>query len=204
MPSSKEYNHSENEEMESNLSTEDTQQTAIVSSTQMGKALQRPGASDESLTDIPSELAILPLRGVVVYPLTALPITVGRPRSVRLVDDAVLGQRLIGLVATKDPEIEEPGPDDVYTVGTAALVHRLRKAPEGTVILLVQGLERIKIRQFTQIEPYLKAQVEVAPDAVEDTMEVEALMRNIVELFRRLVALVPHIPDELVMLAQRG
>jgi ATP-dependent Lon protease len=201
MPSSKEYNHSENEEMESNLSTEDTQQTAIVSSTQMGKALQRPGASDESLTDIPSELAILPLRGVVVYPLTALPITVGRPRSVRLVDDAVLGQRLIGLVATKDPEIEEPGPDDVYTVGTAALVHRLRKAPEGTVILLVQGLERIKIRQFTQIEPYLKAQVEVAPDAVEDTMEVEALMRNIVELFRRLVALVPHIPDELVMLA---
>jgi ATP-dependent Lon protease len=203
MPSSKEYNHSENEEeeKESNLSTEDTQQTAIVSSTQMDKALQRPGTSDESLTDIPSELAILPLRGVVVYPLTALPITVGRPRSVRLVDDAVLGQRLIGLVAAKDPEVEELGPDDVYTVGTAALVHRLRKAPEGTAILLVQGLERIKIRQFTQIEPYLKAQVEVAPDAVEDTVEVEALMRNIVELFRRLVALVPHIPDELVMMA---
>jgi ATP-dependent Lon protease len=133
--------------------------------------------------------------------LTALPLTVGRPRSIHLVDDAVLGRRIIGLVAAKDPEIDDPGPDDVYRVGTAAVVHRLRKAPEGTVILLVQGLERIKIREFTQSEPYLTARVEVAPDSVEETVEVEALMRNIVELFRRLVALVPHIPDELIMLA---
>ncbi len=191
----------ESMEKEGRLSTEDTQQTAIVPSTQVDKGLDRRETSEESLADIPGELAILPLRGVVVYPLTALPITVGRPRSVRLVDDAVLGQRLIGLVAAKDPEVEDPGPNDVYMVGTAALVHRLRKAPEGTAILLVQGLERIKIREFTQFEPYLKAKVEVAPDVVEDTVEVEALMRNIVELFRRLVALVPHIPDELVMLA---
>ncbi|MFQ5811626.1 MAG: endopeptidase La [Anaerolineae bacterium] len=157
--------------------------------------------ANEGLVDIPSELAILPLRSVVVYPLTALPLTVGRPRSIRLVDDAVLSRRMIGLVAAKDPEKDDPGPDDVYMVGTAALVHRLRKAPDGTVVLLVQGLERIKIREFTQSEPYLKARVEVAPDSVEDTVEVEALMRNIVELFRRLVALVPHIPDELIMLA---
>ncbi|MGA9347882.1 MAG: endopeptidase La [Anaerolineae bacterium] len=157
--------------------------------------------TEEGLADIPSELAILPLRGVVVYPLTALPLTVGRPRSIRLIDDAVLGKRIIGLVAAKDPEQDDPGPDDVYKVGTAALVHRLRKAPDGTVILLVQGLERIKIREFTQSEPYLKAEVEVSPDFVEETVEVEALMRNIVELFRRLVALVPHIPDELIMLA---
>ncbi|TEU14183.1 MAG: endopeptidase La, partial [Anaerolineales bacterium] len=157
--------------------------------------------ANEGLADIPSELAILPLRSVVVYPLTALPLTVGRPRSIRLIDDAVLGKRVIGLVAAMDQEQDDSGPDDVYQVGTAALVHRLRKAPDGTVILLVQGLERIKIREFTQTEPYLKARVEVAPDFVEDTVEVEALMRNIVELFRRLVALVPHIPDELIMLA---
>jgi ATP-dependent Lon protease len=175
--------------------------TALVPSTQEDTVLESKRMTDEGLVDIPSELAILPLRSVVVYPLTALPLTVGRPRSIRLVDDAVLGKRMIGLVAAKDPEQEDPGPDDVYTVGTAALVHRLRKAPEGTVILLVQGLERIKIREFTQLEPYLKARVEVAPDSVEDTVEVEALMRNLVELFRRLVALVPHIPDELIMLA---
>ncbi len=180
--------------------TEVAPQTALVPSTQEDKA-EGKGMANEGQADIPSELAILPLRSVVVYPLTALPLTVGRPRSIRLVDDAVLGKRIIGLVAAKDPEQDDSGPDDVYQVGTAALVHRLRKAPDGTIVLLVQGLERIKIREFTQTEPYLKARVEVAPDSVEDTVEVEALMRNLVELFRRLVALVPHIPDELIMLA---
>ena len=175
--------------------------TALVPMTPKDDELEGKRGTDEAIVDIPGELAILPLRGVVVYPLTALPLTVGRPRSVRLIDDAVLGRRLIGLVAAKDPEVEDPGPDDVYMVGTAALVHRLRKAPDGTVVLLVQGLERIKIRHFTQTEPYLRAKVEIAPDSVEDSLEVEALMRNIIELFRRLVALVPHIPDELVMLA---
>jgi ATP-dependent Lon protease len=181
--------------------TEVAQKTALAPSTREDTKLESKKMTDEGLVDVPREMAILPLRGVVVYPLTALPLTVGRPRSIRLVDDAVLGKRIIGLVAAKDPEKEDPGPDDVYMVGTAALVHRLRKAPEGTIILLVQGLERIKIREFTQLEPYLKARVDVAPDLVEETMEVEALMRNIVELFRRLVALVPHIPDELVMMA---
>jgi len=199
MPSSEKHTQPGSEA--SGSSTEVAQKTTLAPSTREDPKLEDKRARDESLMDIPREMAILPLRGVVVYPLTALPLTVGRPRSIRLVDDAVLGKRIIGLVAAKDPEKEDPGPDDVYMVGTAALVHRLRKAPEGTVVLLVQGLERIKIREFTQLEPYLKAKVEVAPDIVEETMEVEALMRNIVELFRRLVSLVPHIPDELVMLA---
>ncbi len=200
MPSSEKQTHPESEEKEGNSPTDLVPKTVLVPSTQED-GLGSKRVPDESLTDIPSELAILPLRGVVVYPLTALPLTVGRPRSIRLVDDAVLGKRIIGLVAAQDPEQEDPGPDGVYQVGTAALVHRLRKAPDGTVVLLVQGLERIKIREFTQSEPYLKAGVEVTPDLVEDTVEVEALMRNLVELFRRLVALVPHIPDELIMLA---
>ena len=204
MPSSDEKQTpptNEEEEKESDSPTDLVLKTVLVPSTQEKEGLGSKRNADESLVDIPSELAILPLRGVVVYPLTALPLTVGRPRSIRLIDDAVLGKRIIGLVAAKNPEQDDSGPDDVYQVGTAALVHRLRKAPDGTVILLVQGLERIKIREFTQSEPYLKARVEVAPDFVEDTVEVEALMRNLVELFRRLVALVPHIPDELIMLA---
>lgn len=201
MPPLEEHKQTESEEQGSDSPTDVSPQTALVPAVQEDKELESKRVADEGLADIPSELAILPLRNVVVYPLTALPLTVGRPRSIRLIDDAVLGKRMIGLVAAKDPEQDDPGPDDVYQVGTAALVHRLRKAPNGTVILLVQGLERIKIREFTQSEPYLKAEVEVAPDLVEDTVEVEALMRNIVELFRRLVALVPHIPDELIMLA---
>ena len=201
MPSLDKQNQSKTGDEGNDSPTDVTPKTAIVPATREDRALESKQVTDEGLVDIPSELAILPLRGVVVYPLTALPLTVGRPRSIRLIDDAVLGRRIIGLVAAKDPEQDDPGPDDVYQVGTAALVHRLRKSPEGTIILLVQGLERIKIREFTQSEPYLKAKVEVAPDSVEDTVEVEALMRNIVELFNRLVALVPHIPDELVMLA---
>ena len=201
MPSSEKQNPPKSGEQGSDSLTDVAPKTALVPSVQEDKELASKRVADEGLADIPSELAILPLRSVVVYPLTALPLTVGRPRSIRLVDDAVLGKRMIGLVAAKDPEKEDPGPDDVYRVGTAALVHRLRKAPDGTIILLVQGLERIKIREFTQSEPYLKAEVEVAPDLVEETVEMEALMRNIVELFRRLVSLVPHIPDELIMLA---
>jgi len=97
-------------------------------------------------------------------------------------------------------ELEEPGPDDVYRVGTAAVVHRLRKAADGTILLFVQGMERIRIVEFTHTEPYLRARVEPMPDKVEDSIELEALSRNILDLFRRLVNLVPHIPDEMMMM----
>ena len=129
---------SENGEKGGDSLTDVAPKTALVPSTQEDAALESKRITDEGLVDIPSELAILPLRSVVVYPLTALPLTVGRPRSIRLVDDAVLGKRIVGLVAAKDPEQDDPGPDDIYKVGTAALVHRLRKTPEGTIILLVQ------------------------------------------------------------------
>jgi ATP-dependent Lon protease len=150
---------------------------------------------------IPSELALLPLRGVVVYPLMVLPLTIGQPRSIRLVDEAVLGQRIIGLVASRDPELEDPAPDEIYRTGTAAIIHRLIKAPDGTMRIIVQGVERIRITDYTQKEPYFKAQIEVAPEKVEQSMEMEALMRNAVDLFRRLVELVPHLPDELMTAA---
>ena len=86
----------------------------------------------------PDELPILPLRGVVVYPNTAVPLTVGQPRSIKLVDDVVAGDKLVGLVAALNPEQETPGPDELYRVGTIATVHRLLRAPDGTVRLLVQ------------------------------------------------------------------
>jgi ATP-dependent Lon protease len=152
---------------------------------------------------IPSELPILPLRGTVVYPLMVLPLTVGQPRSVRLVDDVVVGDRLVGLVTSKDPDVDEPSPDQVFTIGTAAIIHRLIKAPDGTLRIIVQGIERIRIDEWTEHEPYLKARVSQMPDISpeEGDVEGEALMRNVVDLFGRLVALVPHLPDELMMAA---
>src|SRR5438132_2075881 len=95
--------------------------------------LHEAGGEAESALSIPDELPILPLRGLVVYPQTAIPLTVGQPRSVRLVDEVVAGDRLIGLVAARNPDLETPGPDDIYTIGALAAIHRLFRAPAGTI-----------------------------------------------------------------------
>ncbi|GAB4326463.1 MAG: endopeptidase La [Phototrophicales bacterium] len=155
---------------------------------------------DETLetTEFPEEIAVLPLRGLVVFPQTAIPLTVGQPRSITLVDDVVNGDRLVGLFTSKDPELEMPGPDDVYQYGTLASIHRLFRAPDGTIRLLVQGMKRIRLTEFTGTEPYLRARVEIIPEQVEETLEVEALVRTVGEQFSRLSELVPNIPNELV------
>src|SRR3990170_3009617 len=125
----------------------------------MPSELQAPeegtGKGAELLSQMPAELPILPLRGLVVYPQTALPLTIGQPRSIRLVDEVVAGEeRLIGLIASQNPELEVPEPKDLYTVGTVAMVHRLFRAPDGTIRLVVQGLERFKVGEFIQLDPY--------------------------------------------------
>ncbi len=156
---------------------------------------------EESLKSpvIPEELPILPLRGTVVYPLTMIPLSVGQARSIRLVDDATTGNRIVGLVALKDPAIEEGGPDDVYWTGTAATIVRLLRAPDDSVRLIVQAIDRIRIKEFTAQEPYLKARVDPAPENAEKTVEVKALMVNTVELFKRYVTLTSHFTEEVLM-----
>jgi ATP-dependent Lon protease len=153
---------------------------------------------DQDLPNIPPVLAVLPLRGVTVYPQTVIPLTVGQPRSIKLVDEVVSGERLVGLFTSKNPEIEAPGPDDIYRIGTLASIHRLFRAPDGTIRMLVQGIARISLDEFEATEPYLKARVHALPESVEATLEVEALTRNVVQLFGRLAELVPSIPGDLI------
>lgn len=160
----------------------------------------------ESLRELDArtqDLPILPLRGVVVYPMMWLPLTVGQPRSVRLIDEALAEAetRIIGLFTSRNPEEEEPDPDDIFPVGTLAVVHRMLRAPDGTVRLIIQGLERIKIEGYSQTHPYLRADVVEIPDLLEDTVELQALARNAQEQFRQLINLVPHLPEELEMAA---
>ncbi|MCL5256903.1 MAG: endopeptidase La [Chloroflexi bacterium] len=150
---------------------------------------------------IPNELPILPLKDLVVFPLTVVPLAVGQDRSMRLVDDVVVGNRLVGLVAQHSAEIEQAMPGQTFEVGTAAIVHKLLKVPDGTLRLAVQGVERIRIVEWTQEQPYLKARIEVIPDEEEDSVEVQALFKNALNQFERLVALVPYLPDELVTTA---
>lgn len=148
---------------------------------------------------IPSQLPILPLRGLVVYPETAVPLSIGQPRSIRLVDDVLSADdRLIGLVTSKDPQDELPGPDDLYQVGTVASVHRLFRAPDGTIRLLVQGITRFNIQNFVQEEPYLKAQIKLSPVKVEQDLEIDALTRQARDQFAEITNLVPSVPQDLV------
>jgi ATP-dependent Lon protease len=148
---------------------------------------------------IPDELAVLPLFNMVVYPMTVTPLAVGQEASIRLIDDAMVGQRLIALVALKN---EERRPDtitadDFYPVGTAAIVHRLLRLPDNTLRVAIQGIERIQIEAIVQTEPYLRARVRVLPDEVADGIEVEALMRNLVGLATQMLQLLPNASEEL-------
>ena len=153
---------------------------------------------DNQEQEIPEVLPILPLRGTVVFPQTAIPLTVGQPRSIRLVDDVASSNRLVGLFAAIDPALETPNPDQIYTVGTLAQIHRLFRAPDGTIRLLVQGLSRIEIDEYTDTEPYLQAKVTPKPEDIDESLEIEALMRNIVDQFTRLSDLMPNLPTELI------
>lgn len=160
---------------------------------------QETVGSGEPAERIPTVLPILPLRGVVVYPQTAVPLTIGQPRSIRLVDDVMAGEdRMIGLVTSTDPELEVPGPENLYSIGTVAVVHRLFRAPDGTIRLLVQGLARFRLGEFIQVDPYLKAQIELLPEIVADDLQVEALARNARDQFERIAEMIPSIPRELV------
>src|ERR1043166_3502782 len=156
-----------------------------------------PADNKQHKSDIPAIIPILPLRGVVVYPQTAVPLTVGQPRSIKLVDEVVGGDKLVGLVAAVNPELESPGPNDLYRVGTVAVVHRLLRAPDGTLRLLVQGMDRFRLGEFVGEEPYLRAKIELAPEVVEEGLEIDALARNARDQFQQITQLIPSFPEEL-------
>ncbi|MBN1146913.1 MAG: endopeptidase La [Anaerolineales bacterium] len=154
---------------------------------------------DDADGQIPKELPVLPLRGVVVYPQTAVPLTIGQARSIRLVDDVMSGdERLIALVTSRDPELDVPAPKDLFSIGTVAMVHRMFRAPDGTIRLVVQGLARCRLTRFIQEEPYLKAEIELAPEIIEDGLELEAMARNVRSQFEHIADMVPSVPRELV------
>jgi len=146
-------------------------------------------------------LPVLPLRGTVVFPQSVVPLAAAQPRSIRLIDEVMSGDRTVAMVMQKDPELEGAGPDDCYTVGTITTIHTMMRVPDGSVRLAVQGTERMRILEWISEEPFLMARVEIWPESVENTVEVQALSRNTLDLFQRMVTLVSHLPDELVTAA---
>jgi ATP-dependent Lon protease len=177
---------------------------SMIMPSMFAKSLKKESSSNDSDvsqlsngTKYPDVLPILPLRGVVVYPQTAVPLTVGQPRSIKLVDEVVGGDKLVGLVASINPDLESPGPNDLYRVGTIGIVHRLLRAPDGTIRLLVQGIDRFRLGEFVAEEPYLKARIELAPELVEEGLEIDALARNARDQFQQITQMIPSFPEEL-------
>jgi ATP-dependent Lon protease len=157
----------------------------------------RRSRQDEEGLNIPAVLPVLPLKDTVIYPYAVQPLGVGQERSIRLIDDVMRGDRLVVLVAQKSADIDQAGPKDIFKIGTVARVARMIRmpVPEGTIQIIVQGLERVEIGEFTQEKPYLAAHVTLKPDTQEEDKETEAIKRNVVGYFQRLIALVQNVPD---------
>jgi ATP-dependent Lon protease len=150
---------------------------------------------------VPAELPVLPLKETVVFPQSMTPLAIGQERSIKLVEDAVDGERLLALVTVKNSEAEQPGWDDLYEVGTAAVIHKMIRVPDGTLRILVQGVQRIQLDRRLHDDPYLIGEFSEIADVEEESPEVEALTRNVQTLFGRVIASVPYLPDELEIAA---
>jgi ATP-dependent Lon protease len=164
----------------------------------VGVLAEDEGSAPDAPVPIPPVLAVLPLKETVVFPDAVAPLAIGEPRSIRLIDDVLNHpERMLVLVASRDPEMSEPPPERLHEVGVAAIVQRMVRVPDGTVRILAQGLRRVRIGDYTRTDPFLEARVQEVPDRAELTDEVEALARNLAGVFTRMIALVPHLPDEL-------
>ncbi|MGC8971504.1 MAG: endopeptidase La [bacterium] len=150
--------------------------------------------SDE--VKIPETLPILPLRETVIFPAMVAPIVVGREKSIKLIDDVAVGNKMFGVVAQKDPQVDEPNTDQVYQIGTVCTIIRMLKFPDGTTRLLVQGISRIRINHFIETEPYFKANIEPIQELYELTIEIQGLMRNALDLFQKVVSMAPYLSEE--------
>jgi ATP-dependent Lon protease len=157
----------------------------------------------EELVAVPDELPILPLRDTVLFPNSFMPLAVARESSVQLIDEAIAGSKIIGVVTQRDASVEEPQQDDLYHVGTASQIHKMFKLPDGSLRLIVQGLSRLSVRDITATKPYLRARVGPAVEALKaaDRTEIDALMRNIKTNFQKVVSLSPLLSEDLQTLA---
>jgi ATP-dependent Lon protease len=152
---------------------------------------------------VPDELPILPLRDTVLFPNSFMPLAVARESSVRLIDEAISGGKLIGVFTQRDASVEEPQQADLYGVGTASHIHKMFKLPDGSLRLIVQGLTRLTLDEVVETRPYLRGRVRPAPEGLDDIdgLEIDALLRNIKTNFQQVVSLSPLLSDDLQTLA---
>ncbi len=157
---------------------------------------------EQQQVEIPDKLPLLPIRDIVIFPYMILPLFVGRDMSIKAIDDALSGNRLILLVAQKDLNTENPEPKDLYPVGTVGMIMRMLKLPDGRVKVLVQGMSKARIKDFVQTEPYFLVNIEKITEPKDEklTLEAEALMRNVKEQLEKMITLGKMLlPDIMVI-----
>ena len=145
---------------------------------------------------VPQRLPLLPLRNLVVFPGTVTPLTIGRPKSTKLLEEIMSGDRLLGCIAQKDADVEEPGEDDLYKVGTVCLILKLYKLPDGNQSIIVHGHNRFRLRSLAQDEPFHVGNIEVLEDFNPEGSKTDALIGSVREQAKRLIELSPNTPDE--------
>jgi ATP-dependent Lon protease len=161
------------------------------------------GVQEVDLKEVPSELGLLPLRDTLLFPHAILPLAVARESSVALVNDAVRERKVIGVVTQRDPSVDDPVESDLFRIGTLTHIHKMFKFPDGSLRLVVQGVQRFRLTQITQYRPFIRAKIELLQDHVplEQEIEVKALAQSAQGLFQRVVELSPTLSDELQALA---
>ena len=166
------------------------------------RAPEQVPALQDGARRLPARVGVLPLRDAVTFPELVMPLNVGQPRSVELVNDVLRGDRSIVLIAGRDSDVEVPAPDQLFEVGVLGTVVRMVRLPDDTLRVLIQGGERVRVREWVATEPYLVALVEQAPDRLRQSDQLQALARNVQRTFSSIVEQVPYLPEELqVMVA---
>jgi ATP-dependent Lon protease len=176
------------------MTSPETEFISILSPSSGGTDAAAPRSGGKSL---PAALPILGLSDVVIFPGMVSPLQVDSAASIRLIDDVVAGDRFIGLVLQRRADVADPKPEDLWEHGCAVRVLKMLKFPDNTVRVLVEGLRRFRITSYESEDPYLRAQIEVLRDVVEDSIEVTAMTRNAQRKFQEIITLTPAISDEI-------
>lgn len=160
--------------------------------------LMHPGELGDIL-EIPTELPILPLTNILIFPYVVAPIIISDDRRIAVVNEALSERKMLGLFVIQTKPSEEGKSDafKLYDVGTAAFILKMFRYPDGSIGLMVQGLSRIRLETIIQVEPVLKGRVRIIPEPISDSIKVKALVREVTEIFQQIVALSPFLPDEL-------
>ena len=154
--------------------------------------------SDIKPEDLPEELSILPIKNTVLFPGVVIPITVTRQKSIRLIKKAYQGNRIIGVIAQKNKQAEEPGSEDLYRFGTVARIIKMLVLPDGNTTIIIQGKNRFAIKEFLQDEPFMTAKIELQTEPALDleSKEVKALVQSLKDAASKILKLNPDIPQE--------